>query len=287
VISGPIAIATLVTVGLGCTRPSALARALDVGDEASALGAAEASNRELDAILDRASTALAGLEGEAAIERLNRLVFDELGFEREVQQKNVELMLAPQVAANRRGSCLGLAALYLLIGERVGLPLVGVLVPGHFFVRFESAGAVRNIELLRSGEAMPEAWYVERWSVPSDRRGRAYLRSLDVDETAAVMRYNLGLAFAERGQIERAQSEYERATALFPDLAEAHASLGRTYQEAKQYALAERAYQRALAANPCLPGLDPNLASLYASIGDPKNEALHRRRATESAARCR
>ena len=49
--------------------------------------------------------------------------------------------------AARRGSCLGLGAVVLMVAERMGLPLDGVRVPGHFFVRTRGPSA-RNVELV-------------------------------------------------------------------------------------------------------------------------------------------
>src|SRR5205823_13318274 len=63
--------------------------------------------------------------------------------------------LLPSVLGARRGSCLGLGALYLIVAERIGLPLDGVRVPGHFFVRTRGSSP-RNIELLHRGERSEE-----------------------------------------------------------------------------------------------------------------------------------
>ena len=67
----------------------------------------------------------------------------------------------------------------------------GVLVPGHFFVQVRDRTGVRNVEMLRGGEAMPESWYRNEVRRPR-RRLPAYLRPLTPGEVLAVVRFNLG-----------------------------------------------------------------------------------------------
>ena len=75
------------------------------------------------------------------IDDLNAVVFGELGYEREIESGDVRFFRLSSVIAGRRGSCVGLGALYLVLAERLGVGLDGVMVPGHFFVR--SRGGAR------------------------------------------------------------------------------------------------------------------------------------------------
>jgi len=197
--------------------------------------------------------------GAAPADALNAVVFDELRFEREVKDKDPRFMRLTQVLADRKGSCLGLAALYLALGERLGpahgFSVSGVLVPGHFFVRVGS----RNVELLRRGEEMPESWYRERYEVP-EKDAPAYLRPLAPAEVLAVFDYNTGNDLRLQGRFVEAAVAYRRAISAFPDLAEAHASLGLVRHLTGALKEAEQAYKAAYAANPHLPGLEKNLA---------------------------
>jgi len=115
-----------------------------------------------------------------------------------------------------------------VLAERVGLQASGVLVPGHLFIRVDTPGGHVNVELLRKGEAMPDAWYPERFGVP--RGVAAYLRPLGGAETLAVLRFNLGNEQRKRQRLQRARAMYQDATAAFPDFAEAQANLGLTHQ---------------------------------------------------------
>jgi regulator of sirC expression with transglutaminase-like and TPR domain len=193
------------------------------------------------------------------------VVFGQLGFVREVDDPHPRFMRLPSVLADRRGSCYGLAALFVALGERLGpahhFTVAGVLVPGHLFVRVTDRTGARNVELLRKGEAMPEAWYRQRYQVPP-RDAPGYLRPLTGPELLAVLDYNLGNDLRVHGRLAEAATAYARAARAFPDFAEAHASLGLVRHLLGALPEALRAYQAARAANPHLPGLDQNIAIL-------------------------
>jgi len=81
-----------------------------------------------------------------AIPLINEYLFDELGFKAVKEASNPEDLFLHTVLDKRRGYCLSLSVLYLSIGERLGLPLYGVVVPGHFFVRYDDGRVRFNIE---------------------------------------------------------------------------------------------------------------------------------------------
>jgi regulator of sirC expression with transglutaminase-like and TPR domain len=192
---------------------------------------------------------------------LNASVFGSLGFAREVNDPSLVFVLLPSVLKGQRGSCVGLGLLYLSLAELLALPMECIVRPGHFYVRVPREGGHVNVELLRQGEAMPDAWYDERFPIPGGK-ARAYGRPLSPDETLGVVAYNVGNERQARGRLEEARSAFARAAQAFPELAEAHASLGRTQHLLGALAAAEGAYAAARAANPALPGLDQNLELL-------------------------
>jgi regulator of sirC expression with transglutaminase-like and TPR domain len=235
----------------------------------------EPTPRERAAALEEIGRLAAAVEarlraGLAPAEALNAVVFGERGFAREVDDTDPRFMRLAAVLAARRGSCLGLAAVYLALGERLGpahgFGVAGVLVPGHLFVRVVDAGGARDVELLRGGERMPERWYREKYQIPEPTPA-AYLRPLRPAEVLAVLDYNLGNDHRGQGRLDEAARAYRRAAAAFPQLAEAHASLGLVRHLSGALDEAERAYQAAQAANPRLPGLEKNLAVVRDELG--------------------
>jgi regulator of sirC expression with transglutaminase-like and TPR domain len=256
---------------VGCARPPAPA---PPGPRASALIAAaadlgstptevEEAWRALDAIADRTRDHHRRSRGDW-VDDLNAVVFGELGYEREIESRDPRFFRLPSVIAQRRGSCLGLGALYLALGERLGVALDGVMVPGHFFVRRRSSSTdatARNVELLRRGEAMPDDWYRGKygpWPATTDE----YLRPLAVWEVAAVHWFNAGNFLRAGRDLPRAAIAYARAAADFPAFAEAKASLGAVRQLQGSLGDAEAAYEDAARARADLPGLAENVAVL-------------------------
>jgi tetratricopeptide (TPR) repeat protein len=233
---------------------------LGIGDRRDAAEAA----RALDELADAARRALGGRTGNAAIEALNRLVFDERAFEREVKDQSLTYVLLPSVLRERRGSCVGLGTLYLALGERLGLPVRGVVLPGHFFVRAEdAAGGARSVELLRRGEALSPDWYRARWPAP-ETTAPVYGRALSDTEVVGVVAYDVGNELRRQGRIAEARRAFERAVRDFPTLPEAQASLGAALQLAGALEPARAAYRAAERLAPGLPGLRENLVLLEA-----------------------
>jgi len=180
----------LVLLLVGCHRrdlPPLSSALLSMGAPSSV-----AQDAAIGVLGDAATRVEARLRGGAApAEALNAVVFDELHFEREVKEADPRFMRLAQVLADRKGSCLGLAAVYLALGERLGpahhFAVEGILVPGHLFVRVGG----RNVELLRRGEQMPDQWYREKYEIP-EKDAPAYLRPLAPAELLGLYDYNIG-----------------------------------------------------------------------------------------------
>jgi tetratricopeptide (TPR) repeat protein len=191
---------------------------------------------------------------------INAVVFGELGFQREIQSTASRFFQLSSVLRDRRGSCLGLGALYLAIGERIGVPLDGILLPGHFLVRTRGPAA-HNVELLRRGEVMPNEWYRRKYGPWPETRS-AYFRPVTPSELGAIHWYNRGNELRAAGDLDAAEQAYARAAQEFPQFAEAHASLGAAQQVRGAVAEAEASYRAASRAWPDLPGLAHNLELL-------------------------
>jgi len=221
--------------GLSSCRPAAppppgpmasalLATAAELGAAPEALVQAWA---EIDRIAKRVERRRRSERDDAPggdVAAVTAVVFDELGFVREIDDDDPRFFLLPSVLAERRGSCLGLGAVVLMVAERVGLPLDGVRVPGHFFVRTRGPSP-RNVELLRRGEVMPDAWYRQKYGPWPEGAGR-YFVPLSAEETSAIFWFNAGNFARGQGDRAKARRAYQRAVAEAPDFAEARAATG-------------------------------------------------------------
>jgi regulator of sirC expression with transglutaminase-like and TPR domain len=258
----------------GCKRPDKhrpgplTAGLLALGREAAAerLAPMPVDKQILGQLESLAREVRAELESAHPVDALNTVVLKRRGFRREVKDLSLESVLLSRVLARRQGSCMGLGALYLALGERLGLELCAVLVPGHLFLRYRGPGGVRGVELLKGGRQMPEAWYRGRYPVPAGNP--LYLKTcLNTSQTLAVYRYNLANALRERGRHRGAVEHYRAVVKQLPAFAEAHANLGLTLQRLGRLEEARRAYLRARTHNPRLPGLERNLEALRQQRG--------------------
>lgn len=197
---------------------------------------------------------------------LATLLFEQWGFVREVSEDSLNYVLLPSVVERRRGNCVGLGSLFLALADELQIPAAGVLMPGHFYVRASGPSGWQNIELLRSGEVMPDQWYHERFPIPG-KAARAYARPLTNDEVLGVVAYDVGNERRRQLRMPEARVAYARAVQAFPDLAEAHASLGAVEQMFGNWHVAAECYRNAREVNPHLPGVTENLALLEAEQG--------------------
>jgi regulator of sirC expression with transglutaminase-like and TPR domain len=220
------------------------------------------------AALDRIATRIGALHklepSQSMHALLHRVVFEEEKFVREVDDSSLRYVLLPSVIETHRGSCVGLGSLYLALGERLGLDMHGVIVPGHFYVRLREQGQLHNIELLREGAELDDAWYRERW--PITTQSRAYARPLRAAEVEAVLLFDVGNDRVRAKAFDKAENAFSQAAKLFPDFAEAHASAGTVAHLLGALDRALVAYNAARAADPMLEGLDENIALLTAEL---------------------
>jgi regulator of sirC expression with transglutaminase-like and TPR domain len=237
--------------------------ALQVARDAGQASAEQesASITELVRLTALARAELAKAESAAFGLVLSRLLFEQLGFAREVTDTSLRFVLLPNVLRERRGNCVGLGTLFLALSEALGWSANGVLMPGHFYVRLQDHGQARNVELLHRGELMPTDWYTGRFPIPGGS-AREYARPLSANETLGVIAYDVGNERQRQLRFDDARRAYTRATQLFPELAEAHAGLGATLQVLGKLDQAAESYQIARAMNPHLPGVDHNMALL-------------------------
>ena len=189
------------------------------------------------------------------IDDLNAVVFGELGYEREIESGDVRFFRLSSVIAGRRGSCVGLGALYLVLGERLGVGLDGVMVPGHFFVRSRGGSGAATSSCSGAARRCPRSG-TARSTVRGRRTRDEYLRPLTVvgDGGGALVQRRQPSARGARPP-NGAALAYARAVAEFPTFAEAQASLGAVRQLEGALDEAEAAYGDAARARADLPGL--------------------------------
>lgn len=198
-----------------------------------------------------------------AIPVINKYLFDELGFKSASEARDPNSLFLHTVMDDKRGYCLSLSILYLSLGERLGLTLYGVVVPGHFFVRYDDGQVRINIETTSEGRTAPDEHYINMFKVPQGSNDSIYLKNLNKIQTLGCFFNNLGNSYDDVGNMESALLALERAVEINPTLSEARANLGNIYLEKGQLADAIREYKVALRINPSDAKTHNNLGNAY------------------------
>jgi regulator of sirC expression with transglutaminase-like and TPR domain len=233
--------------------------------------------RELDRLALRIKGELSGNRSpRRVVSAMNRVIFGAEGFVYDPAPGDPGNYLLDKVLDRRRGNCLGLSLLYLSLAERLSLPLRGVYVPSHCFVRYERGGVRINIETAASGAEREDGWYVRRFRISGDR---PYLKSLGRKEMLAVFLKSLGAALARRGKEDEALQAYRRAARLYPGLPDAWYNAGILYGKKGLADEAIVSFHRAVALDPELASARNNLGAALASSGRLEEALAEFRRA--------
>jgi len=95
--------------------------------------------------------------GEETVNALNRYVFAEQGFKGNTKNYyEAENSYLNCVMDRRVGIPISLSVLHLLIGQRLGLPLFGIGMPGHFLVKYDSDRYKIFIDCFNGGALLTE-----------------------------------------------------------------------------------------------------------------------------------
>ena len=210
-----------------------------------------------------------------AVAVINEYLFDELrftpldseayltGFKSVCQAANPNDLLLHSVLDRKRGYCLSLSILYLSIGERLGLPLHGVVVPGHFFVRYDDGQVRFNIETTSKGGYADDEHYINKFNVPEANNDSIYMVNLNKMQTLGCFFNNLGNSYNDTGDMETALVALERAVEINPSLAESRTNLGNVYLKKERIEDAIYEYLTALKINPGDARTHNNLGNAY------------------------
>ena len=97
------------------------------------------------------------VSGEETVKALNRYLFTEQGFKGNTKNYyELENSYINRVIDRRTGIPISLSAVYLLIGKRLGLPVHGIGMPGHFLVKYESEKYKIFIDCFNGGALLTE-----------------------------------------------------------------------------------------------------------------------------------
>lgn len=171
----------------------------------------------------------------------------------------------------KRGYCMNLSLLYLILGQRLELPLYGVPLPNHFFVRYQSPKYRINIESTQGGQSFPDDFYRNRFQVAEN--APYFLTSLNNRQTLGAYFSNVGLTFYRNQHPDTAVFYLTLSTEINPESIDALNNLGNVYSEMGRMEDAIAQYKKALKADPENMSSMFNLGVAYAQA-DRTDEAI-------------
>jgi regulator of sirC expression with transglutaminase-like and TPR domain len=161
------------------------------------------------------------------LEVLNEFFFRGLRFAVDDGGDVPESLLPDKVLARRRGSCVGLAGVYVGLASLLDLRIAAVSAPNHMYVRFDDGRERINVELLQGGKALPDDWYVRTHKIPAASvDSGVFLRSLSEREFLGNVYANLGAFYSKHGDFNNSRVLYEAALRDAPQLPNARYNLG-------------------------------------------------------------
>ncbi|MGC8744093.1 MAG: SirB1 family protein [Verrucomicrobiia bacterium] len=96
--------------------------------------------------------------GVSVVNTINYYLFDELGFTgNEVDYYNPENSFLNIVIDKRTGNPVTLCTLYILLAQRLKLPITGISLPGHFMCRFQTTTEEFYIDVFNRGRILTKA----------------------------------------------------------------------------------------------------------------------------------
>jgi regulator of sirC expression with transglutaminase-like and TPR domain len=225
----------------------------------------KAANRTLAEAVSRSATMLPTKEYAAddtsVIQTVLHAVYGDWGITFNLGDSSLGASLPQTVYKSKKGTCLGIGLLMLLFAEKCGYPMYGVVIPGHFFVRFDNGTVRRNIEPNAQGIERSDEYYRERYGIEPESWYFS-LRNLSKKEAAAVFYYMLGNDARLKGHWRKARVCYETALRLFPGYPDALGNLALVLAEQGAVDSALAALHRAGRINPADRNVSRNIALL-------------------------
>ncbi|MDX1522804.1 MAG: tetratricopeptide repeat protein [Anaerolineae bacterium] len=175
----------------------------------------------LDEIAETIEIKISGAEDDrTVIKTLNRHLFDALKFSGNIKNYyHPNNSLLNRVLDLRFGIPISLSVIYLEVGWRLGLPLWGVGLPGHFIVGFGSPDQPIFIDVFGRGRLLSEAECIDiaRGKVSSPEKVRAiYLKPVLKKAILYRMLLNLKQIYVSAEQWETAYKVIDLMLTIYP-----------------------------------------------------------------------
>ena len=161
------------------------------------------------AILDGYAAALLeqidfGDSPERMLATINQYLFTEIGFAgNEQDYYDPDNSYFNRVIDRRTGNPVSLCLVYLFVGRRLGLPIAGIGMPGHFLVRFQSSAGDLFLDAFNRGKLLSKADCVKYLIHTSHGFQESFLAPITPRRTLLRICSNLHQIYSQRDATEQ------------------------------------------------------------------------------------
>lgn len=145
--------------------------------------------------------------------------------------KDYKTKQLPTYLATKKGNCVSMPTLLLVMGERLGLKMHLVQVPTHLFVRFRNSetGEEFNVEATNPGTISNERFLKEFPITPLAVKNGVYLQNLNKKEAITVWLNQYASHLSRSGQVDQGMALANLSLRYDPQSVEAMLIIGSGY----------------------------------------------------------
>jgi regulator of sirC expression with transglutaminase-like and TPR domain len=131
---------------------------------------------------------------------------------------NIKNKLLPTYLSSRKGNCVSMPLLFVILGQRVGIDVTASTAPKHVLVKFrDELGPWINLEATSGATPARDVWIREQMPFRDEALANGlYLQPLTKKETIAVMAGTLAEHHLRHGEYEKAIAVSDLALAYYP-----------------------------------------------------------------------
>lgn len=197
---------------------------------------------------------------ETKLEHLNEYLYGELGFSGNADQYyDPRNSFMSEVIDRRKGIPISLSVLYLELGRRLGLELVGVSFPGHFLLKLAYGGGHVVIDAYNGGVSLSEEDLEARLEQVVGTSGLSvgmFLAGVSKKDILSRMLANLKNIYQAESQPEKQLTAINRMLQINPDLHTEYRDRGFLLHSLECHHAALGDFQHYLKLQPDAPDID-------------------------------
>jgi regulator of sirC expression with transglutaminase-like and TPR domain len=213
-------------------------------------------------ILDSYAAELEARSGSFVV-AANQYLFDELGFAGNSEDYyNPANSCLNEVLASKTGIPITLSVVYLEIARRLGKPVFGIGLPGHFIVQYDDGSFSTYIDVFHCGRLLDTKDCAE---LAGEAANPAILARVDKRQILARMINNLRGIYFSREAHRKSLQVLDLLLEAYPNSAEEYKQRGITHLQLEQTRAAKADLERYLDLAPAAPdraAVEKQLASL-------------------------